>query len=254
MNYAPLVTVAQRLGPLRERVVFVGGMVRGLLITDTAASPFRPTDDVDLIVGVASRVAYNELSKELRARGFREDAEPGAPLCRWVVGGIKVDVMPDDGRILGFSNAWYTSALASPQTATVGGETLRIVDAPHFCATKLEAFADRGKGDFYHHDLEDVIAVVDGRVELVAELARSSAAIRAYVSGSIATLLKTRAFMDALPGHLPGDAASQQRLPMLEDRLRRISVGEDNGPQARMAKEDAAALQRKKERARRHLR
>ena len=57
-----------------------------------------------------------------------------------------------------------------------------------------------------------------------------------------------------MPGHLPGDAASQQRLPMLEDRLRRISVGEDNGPQARMAKEDAAALQRKKERARRHLR
>ena len=183
MNYAPLVTVAQRLGPLRERVVFVGGMVRGLLITDTAASPFRPTDDVDLIVGVASRVAYNELSKELRARGFREDAEPGAPLCRWVVGGIKVDVMPDDGRILGFSNAWYTSALASPQTATVGRETLRIVDAPHFCATKLEAFADRGKGDFYHHDLEDVIAVIDGRAELADELARSSPAVRAYVSG-----------------------------------------------------------------------
>ena len=94
MNYAPLVTVAQRLGPLRERVVFVGGMVRGLLITDAAASPFRPTDDVDLIVGVASRVAYNQLSKELRARGFREDTEPGASLCRWTVGGIKVDVMP----------------------------------------------------------------------------------------------------------------------------------------------------------------
>jgi predicted nucleotidyltransferase len=251
VSYAPLVTVAQRLGPLRERVVFVGGMVRGLLITDTGASPARPTDDVDLIVGVASRVAYIELSKELRALGFREDTELGAPLCRWTVGGIKVDVMPDDGSILGFRNTWYTSALTNPQTVTVGSETLRIVDAPHFCATKLEAFVDRGKGDFYHHDLEDVIAVVDGRAELADELHRSSAAVRAYVSGSIAALLKTRAFMDALPGHLPGDAASQQRLPMLEDRLRRISVGQDNGPRARMANEDAEALQRRKKRARR---
>jgi hypothetical protein len=254
VNYTPLVTVAQRLGPLRERIVFVGGMVRGLLITDTAASPFRPTDDVDLIVGVASRVAYHQFSEELRARGFREDTEPGAPLCRWIVGGIKVDVMPDDGSILGFSNAWYASALASPHAATVGRETLRIVDAPHFCATKLEAFADRGKGDFYHHDLEDVIAVVDGRAELADELARSTTPVRVYVSGSIEALLKTRAFMDALPGHLPGDAASQLRLPMLESRLRRIAAGNDDVPRARMAKEDAEALQRKNERARRHRR
>ena len=199
-------------------------------------------------------MAYNELSKELRARGFREDTEPGAPLCRWVVGGIKVDVMPDDGTILGFRNTWYSSALANPQVATVGSEPLRIVDAPHFCATKLEAFADRGEGDFYHHDFEDVIAVIDGRAELADELARSSAAVRAYVSGSIATLLKTRAFMDALPGHLPGDVASQLRLPMLEGRLRQISAGDDDGPRARMAKEDAEALERQKERARRHRR
>jgi predicted nucleotidyltransferase len=221
--YAPLITVARRLGALRERVVFVGGMVRGLLITDTAASPFRPTDDVDLIVGVASLVAYNGLSNELRALGFREDTEPGAPLCRWIVDGIHVDVMPDDGKILGFRNAWYASALANPQAATVGGETFRIIDASHFCATKLEAFADRGKGDFYHHDLEDVVAVVDGRAELADELEAADAAVRSYVSRSIAKLLSTRAFTDALPGHLPADTGSQLRLPMLEARLRRIA-------------------------------
>jgi predicted nucleotidyltransferase len=224
--YAPLITVARRLGSLRERVVFVGGMVRGLLITDAAASPFRPTDDVDLIVGVASLVAYNALSNELRGLGFREDTEPGAPLCRWIVEGIHVDVMPDDGRILGFRNSWYASALTSAQTATVGGEAIRIIDAPHFCATKLEAFGDRGKGDFYHHDLEDVIAVVDGRVELADELARTDLAVRSYVSRSMAALLGTRAFTDALPGHLPGDAGSQLRLPMLEARLRRLADGQ----------------------------
>jgi hypothetical protein len=39
--YAPLVTVARRLSGMREKAVFVGGMVRGLLITDPAASPHR---------------------------------------------------------------------------------------------------------------------------------------------------------------------------------------------------------------------
>lgn len=223
MIYTPLITVARRLGELRERVVFVGGMVRGLLITDEAASPFRPTDDVDLIVGVESRVGYARLSKELRALGFREDAAEGAPLCRWIVEGIHVDVMPDDGKILGFSNAWYASALATPLTATIGDEAIRIIDAPHFCATKLEAFGDRGRGDFYHHDLEDVVAVVDGRAELADELGRADGSLRSYVSRSIAALLSARAFIEALPGHLPGDTGSQRRLPMLEARLRGLA-------------------------------
>lgn len=224
MIYTPLVTVARRLGAVRERIVFVGGMVRGLLITDTAASQYRPTDDVDLIVNVASRLAYDRLSQELRALGFREDASEGAPICRWIIDGIQVDVMPDDGKILGFRNTWYASALRCPLLVTLDGEPLRIIDPPHFCATKLEAFGDRGQGDFYHHDLEDVIAVVDGRVELLGELKKTDPAVRSYLGKSIAHLLANRNFLDSLPGHLPGDIASQQRLPILDARLRALAT------------------------------
>ena len=39
----PLLVVVRRLGDLRERVVFVGGVVRGLLLTDPAAASERPT-------------------------------------------------------------------------------------------------------------------------------------------------------------------------------------------------------------------
>ena len=42
--------IAKKLGPLRERVVFLGGATTGLLITDPAAPPIRPTEDVDVIV------------------------------------------------------------------------------------------------------------------------------------------------------------------------------------------------------------
>jgi hypothetical protein len=110
---APLLVVVRRLGHLRGRVVFVGGMVRGLLVTDPGAAPERPTDDVDLIVELTSTAAYHRLAVELRARGFREDTTPGAPICRWSVEGVTVDVMPTDGRVLGFRNRWYADAMAS---------------------------------------------------------------------------------------------------------------------------------------------
>lgn len=45
-----------------------------------------------------------------------------------------------------------------------------------FIATKLEAFADRGGGDFLaSHDLEDITTVTDGRPELTDEAAAAPA-------------------------------------------------------------------------------
>jgi len=53
-NLALLRTVAFRLGPLRERVVFLGGATIALLITDVDGIDIRATDDVDVIVEVSS--------------------------------------------------------------------------------------------------------------------------------------------------------------------------------------------------------
>jgi predicted nucleotidyltransferase len=223
-NIEALLFVAKRLGAVRKRVLFVGGSVRGLLITDAAAPPERPTDDVDAIVSISSRVEYYQLADELRALGFHEDTSEGAPMCRWLVAGIRVDVMPDRASILNFTNRWYTDALAHPMEATVEGETFKIISAPYFCATKLEAFANRGKGDFYHHDLEDIIAVVDGRRELLAEVKAASPDVRKYIVSEVTRLLASAGFMEALPGHLPGDAASQARLPIVKERLEALRV------------------------------
>jgi hypothetical protein len=221
---APLLVVVRRLGALRERMVFVGGMVRALLITDTGAASERPTDDVDAIVHVTSRVELHRLGEELRRLGFREDASEGAPICRWIVAGVRVDVMPTDGAVLGFRNRWYKEAILHAVLAEAEGERFRIVSAPYFCATKLEAFGDRGGGDLYHHDLEDVIALVDGRSELHSEIERAARGVRRYLAHTIATLLDSDAFLEALPGHLPADAAGQARRPLVEARLRAIAT------------------------------
>lgn len=44
-----------------------------------------------------------------------------------------------------------------------GGIEIRLVSAPYFLGTKLEAFLGRGDGDFMgSHDLEDVVSLLDG--------------------------------------------------------------------------------------------
>ena len=90
-NLEALLVVVKRLGSLRSRVVFVGGSVRGLLITDEAAPPERPTDDVDGIVSISTRGEYYRFADELRGLGFHEDVSEGAPMCRWLVAGVRVD-------------------------------------------------------------------------------------------------------------------------------------------------------------------
>lgn len=47
--------VAERLGNLRTRVVFLGGSATGFHITDKAGPDKRATKDVDIIAEVASR-------------------------------------------------------------------------------------------------------------------------------------------------------------------------------------------------------
>lgn len=227
-NVQLLEVVAARLGPeLRHELVFVGGAVVGLLITDPAQPAIRPTEDVDLIVQTLALGDYYAIEKRLAHLGFVRDLSADAPICRWRVGAVAVDVMPTLEDILGFSNRWYPLALASAGTTSLpSGTDIRLIPAPVFIATKLEAFKGRGAQDYlFSHDLGDAISVIDGRESLLDECRSSPIELRSYLAASWEGLLKTPAFLEALPGHLPGDAASQERLPDLLDKLRMLASG-----------------------------
>ena len=100
------------------------------------------------------------------------------------------------------------------------GPTIRVVTAVYFCATKLAAFRGRGGEDHQaSHDLEDLLAVIDGRPELSEEVAQAPDDVRSYIRAELAALLRQRAFLDALPGYLLPDQASQARIGILLQRL-----------------------------------
>jgi hypothetical protein len=70
------------------------------------------------------------------------------------------------------------------------------------------------------------MAVIDGRAGIEREVQAAAPPVRRYVAHEFARLLATRAFIDALPGFLLPDSASQARYPLLLDRLKAIAVSD----------------------------
>jgi hypothetical protein len=223
-NLGALRAVADRLDGLGLSYAFVGGSIVNLLIDDPSFAPARPTDDVDVILEVVTSERYSELEARIRALGFDHDMREGAPRCRWVLVNLTVDIMPTEGADLGLNTAWFKEALATATEQEFAHTRLKLVSPAAFLATKYVAFVDRGDGDYYaSHDLEDFITVVDGRESIVADVGAAPPGLRQYLIAAVKELLAAPAFDEALPGQIPPDQASQQRLPKLRAKLRGIS-------------------------------
>lgn len=225
MNIELLELADSALGELSEEVVFVGGATVELWITDPGAPPVRATEDVDVIVEVTSRTSYYDFEERLRKAGFREE---GQVICRWLhdESALVLDVMPSDASILGFENRWQGESLPhAVERQLPSGNVIRTVPPAFLLATKLEAFKGRGEGDLLAStDFADVVALVDGRDELIGDVRAAPKELRAYVAAELAQLMEGDRLLDGVHGQLRGDDASQERaegtvLPRLRDLI-----------------------------------
>jgi predicted nucleotidyltransferase len=223
-NVQQLQIVAGALKDLREKLVFVGGCVVGILITDSARPLVRATQDVDLVAEIASRAEHYAIAADLRRLGFQEDPAEEA-ICRWRYGSLKVDVMASRDGILGFTNRWYVDAIEASVHAQLPDKTsIRLITAPYFIATKLEAFYDRGNGNYMSHDIEDIVNVIDGRDEILDDIAAIKGnAVADYLRAEVEDLISDPQFLQSLPSHFQPNAVEQQRVPLLLGRLRAIA-------------------------------
>jgi len=223
-NIKILTLAAERLSGLTEELVFLGGCATGLLITDPAAPEIRITRDVDAIAQITTRMDYYRLAERLRACGFSESQEEDAPICRWENAEIVLDVMPTNEKVLGFSNPWYEPAIKTSVSVSLpSGQVINLVSPAYFLATKLAAFYGRGQGDFLmSHDIEDIVAVLDGRSEIVRDIHHADKEVTDYLVNEFNNLLQNRAFIEALSGHLPADGISQKRVALVIERIRQF--------------------------------
>ncbi len=143
-------------------MVFVGGATVALYAPSEISFEARSTNDVDVIIELASYTDYSQLDEKLRSVGFQNDIESGI-ICRYKVQGIVVDIMPTDSSVLGFSNRWYTDGFNNAVDFELDSNTtIKIFTPVYFIASKLEAFKNRGRKDYRTStDFEDIIYVLD---------------------------------------------------------------------------------------------
>lgn len=201
MNITRIRAVSNALGDLRDHVVFVGGATVSLY-ADRIASEVRPTDDVDILIEIATRWEFAAVEEQLRKMGFEND-RTGKFLGRYRYKGFIVDVMPIDEDILGFSNRWYADGYRTAIAYAIDDQhPIKIFMAPYFIASKLEAFHSRGQNDGrMSQDFEDIVFVLENRQSIWVEMNAAEKKLRDYLRTEFKLLRANRYIREWIDAH-----------------------------------------------------
>ena len=217
--------VARHFNGLDIPYAFLGASVLPLLVDNAGVLEIRPTIDIDLRVEVVTLFELYELETRLRERGFRHDTREGAPICRWLVEGVTVDVMPTEASVLGMASEWFHEAVTTAARMDLGdGVQAPVIKRPYFLATKLTAYRDRGSKDPYmSKDLEDIVTLFDGCRETNFLLGEGSSSLRNFITAGMQAHLENPEFVEAVEGCFRADPVARERSRIVLERMRAIA-------------------------------
>lgn len=232
-NLDSLKSVAQILGDISKDVVFVGGATVELYINDKAAPTPQPSEDVDCVVEILTYKDWIQFEEKLRAKGFQdydisgEDTE--APTCRKYVLGMKVDFMPIEESVLGYSNPWFREGVDSAVKVKIEEVEIQIFKIEFFLAAKLQAFFDRGlKDDIrFSQDLEDITELFDGVTDIEDCIGRASSAVKIDIKNKLLVFIKKRIEIEeAMIGFLGYDDINTKtkRVERIFEIIKRVTL------------------------------
>lgn len=217
--------IAEALADLKDQVVFVGGSIIELYADHVIPEEVRPTEDVDLVVRIATRKALVDFETSISRKGFRHDMSEGAPLCRWTYNSVKVDLMSTESEILGFGNQWYEPGFARKISKALPGNSnikINLLLLIYYLATKIDAVFSRGLADLrLSHDFEDIVYLFDNCLRLEDNFYKADQQIREYLSDSFARLMTMHIFKEALACSMPPNA-QRDRTTQVENLMQKI--------------------------------
>ncbi len=175
--------------------VYVGGAVIQLYSTDAAAVNPMTTYDVDCVIDITTYAEYRAFEEKLFEKHFHNDTSEGAPICRYIFNGEKVDFMPKTDTGIGESNRWYPKGLECRQEYHLDNDkTIFIMPVSYYIASKLDALHSRGGDDYRgEKDFEDIVFVLNACSLLLDEIQKSpDEELKKYLKDEFAALLLRR--------------------------------------------------------------
>lgn len=192
-NINKIETLASVLGDLLNNVVFVGGSVLELYVTDHAAYENRPTDDIDIVISAPTLGGFFSWEQQLEQKGFKRVLDsPKNKKYLWSYQKIEVNLIPMLTESLGYTNRWYEEAVFHAISYTLPNETsIKLFPAAYYLASKIEAYQQRGKDDIrLSEDFEDIIYLLGSRLEILEEIGNAFYEVRNFIREAFLVLLR----------------------------------------------------------------
>jgi hypothetical protein len=220
INIGVVAEVAKALKEFKNQMVFIGGAVVSLYADDPAADEIRPTADIDMTLNVLNLSNWYVVQEKLAQLGFFPDPF-GHAICSYRYKDIPVDIMPAEDGPLGPANKWYKLGFDDLRTVMANEESIQILPAPCYLATKFEAFSSRGKDYRTSHDFEDIIYVIDNRTSIVEEIKNSLPEIKTYLQFQLLKLQNNSNYDEILSAHIH-PLIIAERADLVKEKIRQI--------------------------------
>lgn len=220
INIAVVAEVAEALKEIKEQIVFVGGAVISLYTDDPAADEIRPTQDVDMTLNIVNLSHWQEVQEQLSKLGFHPDPN-GHAICSYKYKDIPVDIMATESGPMGPTNRWYKIGFKNLWTAHAKDQKVKILSAACFIATKFEAYNNRGLDYRTSHDIEDIIYVLDNRVNIVEEINNEEPSVRSFIKEQIENIQAKGLLTEVLMAHIH-PLMLEERISIVEEKINDI--------------------------------
>jgi len=192
-NINKIQNLATVLGEMLNNVVFVGGSVLELYVTDHAAYENRPTDDIDIIITAPTLGGFYSWEQELEKKGFVHIAEEECGKKHaWKHEELTVNLLPMFTESLGYTNRWYEEAVFHANSYPLpDGTAIKLFPPAYYLAAKIEAYQQRGKEDIrMSEDFEDIVYLLGSRLEILEEIGNAFHEVRKYIRDAFLEMLQ----------------------------------------------------------------
>lgn len=215
INLKVVEKVALSLEELNKDVIYVGGAVVSLYVTDEGAELPRPTKDIDISVQINTYSQMDELREKLASKKIYPVPSEKV-MYRYSHEDILIDFIPFEETPLGPTNRWLKPGFKKAYPVQVGNVEIKILPVSLFLATKWEAFKSRGNDPRTSHDFEDIIYIIDNNIKVVEDITKADEDVQSFLKEMSNEILNHSSRNEIIECHINPFTISERRDIVIE--------------------------------------
>jgi len=220
INLKAVEKVASRLEELNNDMMYIGGAVLSLYVTDEGAEQPRPTKDIDISVQISTYSQMDILRKQLATKKIYP-AQTETVMYRYTYEDILIDFIPYKETHLGPTNSWLKPGFEKAYPVKIGDIEIKIMPVSLFLATKWEAYKSRGNDPRMSPDFEDIIYIIDNNLNLVEDVINAEAAVQLFLKEMGEEILSHSSRNEIIECHID-PYTMEERRKLIIDKLEKI--------------------------------